>query len=267
VNCTAIPSELVESVLFGHVKGAFTGAVRDRKGAFVVADGGTLFLDEIGDMHQDMQAKLLRVLEDGVVTPVGGTTPRQVDIRLISATNVDLEERVRDGAFREDLYFRISGYTVSIPPLRERHGDVPLLAGHFVETLAREMGLPIPEIAPTAMEELDRHAFPGNVRELKNLIGSALVESDGLEIRPEHLLFASVLRDVEDGAHAASRGRSGLAPDEIPLNLAQAEKILIARALVESGDNMSEAARILGISRPKLYRKIEAAEIPVSATS
>ena len=260
VNCAAIPFDLFESVLFGHVKGAFTGAVVDRPGAFVTADGGTLFLDEIGDMHHDMQAKLLRVLEDGVVTPVGGTTPRQVNVRLISATNVDIENRVRQKEFREDLYFRISGYPLPIPPLRDRRGDIPLLARYFVVRLARDMGLPVHAISPPAMERLEGHCYPGNVRELKNLIGSALVKSDGVEIRPEHLVFAPV-----DPGQGVSLSRSvpspsGLAPDSMPLNLAAAEKLLVARALAQSHDNISVAARLLGISRQKLYRKMEAGD-------
>ncbi len=136
VNCSAIPAELVESTLFGHVKGAFTGAVTDREGAFVRADTGTLFLDEIGDMPAEMQAKLLRVLEDGVVTPVGSTKGRTVDVRIVAATNANLPTRMQDGTFREDLYFRIAGYTIPIPPLRDRPGDIPLLVRHFTESLA-----------------------------------------------------------------------------------------------------------------------------------
>jgi DNA-binding NtrC family response regulator len=260
VNCAAIPFDLFESVLFGHVKGAFTGAVVDRTGAFVAADGGTLFLDEIGDMHHDMQAKLLRVLEDGVVTPVGDTTEQQVNVRLISATNADIEERVRKGAFREDLFFRIAGYSVAIPPLRDRRGDIPLLARHFVETMSRELELPSHVISPAAMKRLEGHCYPGNIRELKNLIGSALVKSDGIEIRPEHLVFASVDSDQGVSASPSAGPPSGLAPCDLPLNLAAAEKLLVARALKQSHDNISVASRMLGISRQKLYRKMEAAE-------
>ena len=233
----------------------------DRTGAFVAADGGTLFLDEIGDMHHDMQAKLLRVLEDGVVTPVGDTTEQQVNVRLISATNADIEERVRKGAFREDLYFRIAGYSVAIPPLRDRRGDIPLLARHFVETMSHELQLPNHIISPSAMKRLEGHCYPGNIRELKNLIGSALVKSDGIEIRPEHLVFASVDSDQGVSASPSAGPARRLAPRDMPLNLAAAEKLLVARALSQSHDNISVAARMLGISRQKLYRKMVAAEV------
>ena len=164
VNCSALPAELAESVLFGHVRGAFTGATADKKGCFEEADGGTVFLDEIGDMPMAIQAKLLRVLEDGIVVPVGKSSGRQVDVRVVAATNAVLSAKVEAGTFRSDLFFRLGGYGIEVPPLRERTDDIPLLAGHFVETFSAEMGLPPPGIAPETLNALSAHTFPGNVR-------------------------------------------------------------------------------------------------------
>ena len=262
VNCSAIPSELVESTLFGHVKGAFTGAVSDKKGAFVLADGGTLFMDEIGDMPPEMQTKLLRVLEDGVVVPVGGAREQRVDVRVVAATNADLQQRIADGGFRSDLFFRIAGYTMELPPLRERPDDIPLLARHFAETLSAEMGFAAPDFSKEAMALLHAHTFPGNIRELKNLVERALIECEGVTIEPAHLRFvsgASVQRQPQSGPAAVVA--PGAAPADnaepvIPLNLQDAEKILISRAMTEADGNMSEAARILGINRTKLYRML-----------
>jgi len=169
VNCVAIPAALAESLFFGHTKGAFTGATADRKGWFELADSGTLFLDEIGDMSAALQAKLLRVLEDGEVTPLGCTTPRQVNVRIISATNADLTQKITQGDFRQDLYFRLARYTIHTPPLRDRPEDLPLLAAHFLTLFSSEMGLTPPTLTPEAMTALTRHPFPGNVRELKTL--------------------------------------------------------------------------------------------------
>ncbi len=259
VNCSAIPSELVESTLFGHVKGAFTGAVSDKKGAFVLADGGTLFMDEIGDMPPEMQTKLLRVLEDGVVVPVGGAREQHVDVRVVAATNADLQQRISDGGFRSDLFFRIAGYAMELPPLRERGDDIPLLARHFAETLSSEMGFAAPEFSEEAMALLQRHSFPGNIRELKNLVERALIECDGETIKPEHLRFVqggSAQPRPAPAATEAHDATSTPAAAEIPLNLQDAEKILISRAMTEADGNVSEAARILGINRTKLYRML-----------
>lgn len=193
MNCSAIPDELAESLLFGHVKGAFTGATSDRKGCFEQADGGSLFLDEIGDMPGSLQVKLLRVLETGIVTPVGGHEERRVDTRVIAATNAELLSAVAEGRFRNDLYFRLARFTIEVPSLRERREDIPLLAGHFIERLAAEMGMPKPSITPEAMEALIQHDYPGNIRELKNLIERALIETGGEAIQTEHLRFVSGL--------------------------------------------------------------------------
>ena len=188
VNCSAIPHELADSAFFGHRKGAFTGALDNRKGWFEQADGGTLFLDELGDMPLALQAKLLRVLEDGEITPVGGAKSRRIDVRVIAATNLDLERAVEEKAFRRDLYFRLAGYVVRLPPLRERRDDIPLLVSHFLELYRQEMGLGGAGITSEAMEALRAYRFPGNIRELKNLVEFALISSGG-EIRRAHLHF------------------------------------------------------------------------------
>ncbi|MBC8230102.1 sigma-54-dependent Fis family transcriptional regulator [bacterium] len=192
VNCSAIPSALAESLLFGHVKGAFTGANTNKKGYFEVADGGTLFLDEIGEMPLELQPKLLRVLDNGVVIPMGATDGKQVDVRVLAATNVNLQRRVAEGKFREDLYYRLAGFPVIVPPLRERQEDIPLLVNHFLSMFATEMVIKQPEINPEALSVLKFYHFPGNVRELKNIIEGALIRSSSETIQPEHLHFIDV---------------------------------------------------------------------------
>ncbi len=196
VNCSAIPRELAESTLFGHVRGAFTGANTSHKGYFELANGGTLFLDEIGSMPSDLQTKFLRVLEDGCIVPIGGTHQKHVDVRIITATNADLQTELAEGTFREDLYYRLARFPVNVPPLRDRREDIPLLANHFLSMFASEMGLmsrgsiPVhqtPTISPEALETLEAYHFPGNVRELKNIIEYALIKNGGSIIMPEHL--------------------------------------------------------------------------------
>lgn len=257
VNCVAIPGELAESVFFGHIKGSFTGATSDRKGYFELADGGTLFLDEIGDMPMVLQAKLLRVLEDQVVTPVGGAQGRKVDVRVIAATNADLDDKIAAGSFRRDLYFRLARFTVAIPPLRERRQDVPLLAQHFLEMFAKEMGRKAAKLSAAAEAALCGHSFPGNVRELRNIIERALIESEGREIGVAHLHLsrgsatAVTARKGEETAHPVTSVDGGM-----PLNLDEAEDLLIQRALAQTGGNIAEAARLLGIHRTRIYRKL-----------
>jgi len=195
LNCPAIPSELAESTLFGHIRGAFTGANKDRKGCFELADGGTLFLDEIGDMPLLLQAKLLRVMEDGCIVPVGGTHEKHVDVRILAATNQALRANVAEGTFRNDLYFRLAQFCVNAPPLRERKEDIPLLTEHFLSMFATEMGMPHQAftLSPEAKEALEAYHFPGNVRELKNIIEHALLIMSGESvIKPEHLRFIDV---------------------------------------------------------------------------
>ena len=253
VNCVAIPAELAESMLFGHVKGSFTGAVADRKGYFELAHGGTLFLDEIGDMPASLQVKLLRVLEDGFVTPVGAAQPRKVDVRIIAATNADLEARIESGSFRQDLFFRLARFQVATTPLRERIQDVPLLAAHFLRMFAAEMGIKAPPLTPDALSILKGYKFPGNVRELRNIIERALIESGGLAILPAHLHL--LRRSASATASHAQRSKTDLAAS-LPLNLAEAEDVLIQRALHETNGNIADAARLLGVHRTRIYRKL-----------
>ncbi len=252
VNCAAIPAELAESMLFGHAKGAFSGATSPHRGYFLMASTGTIFLDEIGDMPPVLQAKLLRVLEDAMVTPVGLSDPVKVDVRVIAASNARLQERMVAGTFREDLYFRLARFTVTAPPLRDRPEDVPLLAFHFLRLFAAEMGIKVPVMSQEALDALKSYDFPGNVRELKNIIERALIESGENIILPKHLRF--VARAVAPGAHA-SRGRTA-PPTAMPLNLADAEEVLIQRALRETGGNIASAARLLGVHRTRIYRKL-----------
>jgi DNA-binding NtrC family response regulator len=189
VNCAAIPAELAESSFFGHIRGAFTGAVADRKGVFELAEGGTLFLDEVGDMTLPLQSKLLRAIEDRFITPVGGREGRKINVRVVAATNADLPTKVANGAFREDLFYRLCGFSIQLPPLRERVEDIGLLASHLLAVFAREMGMPPPSIEPAALKKLESYSYPGNVRELKNLIERALIESDGRVIAPDHIIL------------------------------------------------------------------------------
>ena len=258
VNCTTIPYELAESALFGHVRGAFTGADADRKGYFELADGGTLFLDEIGEMPVELQPKLLRVLEEGCFLPVGGTHEICVDVRIVAATNRDIEAKMAEGTFREDLYYRLARFIVNIPPLRERPEDIPLLAAHFLVLFAAEMGLKVSSLSDEALAELESHRFPGNVRELKNMIERALIQSGGGEIRPGHLYARGGASSHEVAAEAEA---AGMEPgSRVPLNLKEAEAMLIQQALEQADGNMSEAARLLGIGRKTLYRKVEGAD-------
>lgn len=252
VNCVAIPADLAESMFFGHLKGSFTGANTDRRGYFELAHGGTLFLDEIGDMPLPLQAKLLRVLEDGIVTPIGAATGRAVNVRILAATNVDLHEKIATGHFRQDLYFRLARFTVVTPPLRERTEDVPLLAAHFLDVFATEMGMKAPSLSPQALDALQKYHFPGNVRELKNIIERSLIESGGAEIQPRHLH----LMPAVDGAAQVSTAHKLTAVAALPLNLDEAESLLIQRALAQTGGNIAEAARLLGIHRTRIYRRI-----------
>jgi DNA-binding NtrC family response regulator len=189
VNCSAIPPELADSAFFGHLRGSFTGALNNRKGHFEVAQGGTLFLDEIGDMPLSLQAKLLRTLEDGQITPLGSSQSKPVDVRIIAATNIDLQAKVAAGEFRKDLYFRLAAYIVTVPPLRERKKDIVLLAEHFLSLFALEMGQKKTVLTRQALVALENYHFPGNVRELKNIIEHALLRSGGKPIQLEHLYF------------------------------------------------------------------------------
>ena len=252
VNCAAIPADLAESTFFGHVKGAFTGATSDRKGCFERADGGTLFLDEIGDMDTVLQAKLLRVLEDGEYTPVGSARAKRGDIRIVAATNADLQAKIAIGRFREDLYFRLARYIVYTPALRERPGDIPTIAGHFLAQLSSEMGMTPPVLSEAALAILSAHSFPGNVRELRNLIERALIDSGGGIIGPEHLSIRLALACAPPTLADAAQP-----PSTLPLNVREAELQLIERALKLTGGNVVEAARLLGVHRSSIYRRFD----------
>ena len=255
VNCVAVPADLLESLFFGHVKGAFTGATADRKGYFELADGGTLFLDEIGDMPAALQAKLLRVLEDGEVTPVGSTKSHHVDVRVLSATNADIAAKILTGDFRQDLFYRLARYTVETAPLRERREDLPLLAAHFLKVFATEMGMAAPDLDESALGMLNRHSFPGNVRELKNAMERALILSGGRIVKREHL---QLFEAATSSSVMASKPSAHTPADGVPLNLEAAEHTLIQRALEQTGGNVTEAARLLNVNRSRIYRRMPA---------
>jgi len=258
VNCASIPRELADSLLFGHVKGAFTGADRDQAGYFELAHGGTLFLDEVGLMPLELQPKLLRVLEDRSILPLGAREPRKVDVRMLAATNIDMQVQIKAGHFRQDLYYRLAHFTVEVPPLRERREDIGLLARHFLQVFALEMGILSPAISPEAVARLEQYNFPGNIRELKNIVERALIESRRGEIRPEHL-------HLPEGAAATLSGQTpapaeGIAfaalPPELDRALAQTEIALIKRALARTGENLTAAARLLDTNRNRIYRAL-----------
>jgi DNA-binding NtrC family response regulator len=251
INCAAIPKELLESELFGHVRGAFTGAATDRLGCFRAADTGVLLLDEIGDMALAVQAKILRVLQQGEVTPLGSSHPVAVDVRLIAATHHDLPAAVADGRFREDLWYRLNVLPLRVPPLRERLADIIPLAEHFLRLAARTQS---PKgLSADAVQRLLRHAWPGNVRELKNLM-------DRCEVWVRHSVIGAA--DLEEISHADQ----GTIADSLPRDWLEAslpdatqrlERALIERAMSQSGGNRAEAARRLGIHRQLLYRKLK----------
>jgi two-component system, NtrC family, nitrogen regulation response regulator NtrX len=250
VNCAAIPEELIESELFGHVRGAFTGAVADRRGKFELAHGGTIFLDEIGDMSLKTQAKVLRVLQEQVMEPVGGSNRIRVDARVLAATNKDLPVEIRAGRFREDLYFRLNVVPIFVPPLRERPDDIPLLADHFMTLLAREYGRRAKRFDSSAMAALRDYRWPGNVRELRNLVERLIIMVPGDVITAQDLSFL-------DGGVGTLPPAEKLAP-MLPLHDArdQFERDYILRALSANDGNMSRTAESLGVERSNLYKKM-----------
>jgi two-component system, NtrC family, nitrogen regulation response regulator NtrX len=256
VNCAAIPEELIESELFGHTRGAFTGALSAKKGKFELADGGTLFLDEVGDMTLKTQAKVLRVLQEQRVEPVGGTSSVSVDVRVIAATNKNLDEEIRKGAFREDLFFRLNVIPFHVPALRERRDDVPLLARHFIGEIAAEYGRRPKELSPEAMNVLVGQSWPGNVRELRNIVERLVIMTPGDRIEARHLpatLLAGSPAAEASGSPAAAGGEFA--------SLAGAredfEKRYIWRKYQECGGNMSRTAEALQVERSNLYRKMK----------
>jgi len=254
-NCGALPEHLLESELFGHVRGAFTGAIANKKGLFEIADGGSIFLDEVGEMSPHMQVKLLRVLQDGQFRPVGSNQTRQVNVRVIASTNRDLADAIRKGTFREDLYYRINVFQITPPPLRERKEDILFLANHFLQKFATRIGRPAPVISPQALDMLMHFDWPGNVRELENEMERALaMVGKGKVIRTEFL--SDRIRDMmQDGQPDSDPGASaGTLRDSIQRMEAQ----MIRKALAATGGNRSKAAKSLGISRQGLLNKIAA---------
>ena len=248
VNCTSLSETLLESELFGHVKGAFTGAIERRPGLFLEANRGTVFLDEVGDMSLPMQSKLLRVLQEQEVKPVGGGETVPVDVRVVAATHRDLETLVREGKFREDLYYRLHVVALRVPPLRDRREDIPLLAEHFLREYAAQSDRPIQGFSPKAMEALRAYSWPGNIRELENAIERAVALAPGATVEvgdlPERLL-----QRVTPAAPAEShRDRASL--DEVT-------RRYVLEVLAQTGGNKTEAARILGVPRRTLYRMLE----------
>ena len=253
VNCAALPDTLLEAELFGHERGAFTGAVKKREGRFKLADGGTLLLDEIGEISPSAQAKLLRVLQEGTIEPLGSSTSLHVDVRVISATHQHLKGRIAAGSFREDLYYRLNVLDLAIPPLRERPGDLPLLLGHFLSRFTPR-GRPLPSITPRAFAHLARHPFPGNVRELAHAVQHAVVLSRGGEIDLEHLpadLLEGPAKDAPPGPF-------------LPLAAAvrQFERAHLTAALSLAGNKRGHAAELLGISRKSLWEKLRSYNLP-----
>ncbi|WP_294041471.1 sigma-54 interaction domain-containing protein [Thiolapillus sp.] len=240
INCAALPEGLAESELFGHVKGAFTGAVADNPGRISQAEGGTLFLDEIGEMSLDIQAKLLRFLESGEFQPVGSLKQRHADVRLLAATNADLRKKVEDGSFREDLYYRLNIIPFHVPALRERTGDVELLIPEITKRLSETYSLPAPSYSKAAMDCLKRYAWPGNIRELRNLCERMLILFNGREITDGNLP-----REIR---HQQTKRWTFALPDS-GIKLEELEQELLQQALEKSQGNQSKAARILGLTR------------------
>jgi len=258
VNCGAIPATLMESEFFGHVKGAFTGAVTDKPGLFEEASGGTLFLDEIGDLPMEMQVKFLRAIQEGEVRRVGGNTPVSLDVRIIAATAVDLSQAVRQGRFREDLFYRLNVVPIQIPPLRKRPQDIPPLADHLLHRISLRLGGGQRSLSQEGLKALLRYPWPGNVREMENLFERASILADSTTLQLEDIL--PLLADVEIGEK-----EEGLSPDELSIKSAtrHLEKKLILRALKKTQYNRSQAARLLEISHRALLYKIKDYEIEV----
>ena len=252
VNCAAIPSELIESALFGHVKGSFTGAVANRAGKFEQADGGTLFLDEIGGMSKDAQAKVLRALEQGVITRVGGSKAVQVDVRVIAATNKELERQIDEGDFREDLYYRLNVVPIHMPPLRERRDDIPMLIQHFTDIMTQREGMSPRSFETAALDRLRALSWPGNVRELRNTVERLLILSAGGSVRSEDVELLAAGR-------SAGRGVGGelLSTDNFSDFKEGAERAYILQKLRENDWNVAETARRIDMPRSNLYKKIE----------
>ncbi len=248
INMAALPEELLESELFGYVKGAFTGANKNKDGLFKAAEGGTLLLDEISEASPRIQVKILRALQEKEITPVGSTKTIKVDVRIIASTNADLEQMVKEGKFREDLYYRLNVVTIEIPPLRERKDDIPLLANHFLKKYTALYNLPMKKISDEAMKILQEYEWPGNVRELENAIERAIILSDGGVIKPD---------DLPEKIREKTASRISEKSSLVGLTLEELEKRYILQVLDETGWNKNKAAQILGIDPSTLYRKLQ----------
>ncbi len=248
INCGALPENLLESELFGHVKGSFTGAIRDKDGLFKVASGGTFFLDEVGETSPAIQVKLLRVLQEREIIPVGGVSPIKVNARLIAATNADLEQAVQDNTFRADLYYRLNVIPIVIPPLRRRRDDIPLLVEHFLEKASAKTGGRKKKISRAAMDLLSEYEFPGNVRELENMMERAVILQEGDLIDIE---------DLPDKVRMRHGGRRGLDISSSRMTLEELEKEYLISVLEETNWQKKKASTILGINASTLYRKIQ----------
>jgi Nif-specific regulatory protein len=251
-NCAAMPENLLESELFGHKKGSFTGAHEDKKGLFEIADGGTLFLDEVTEMPISLQSKLLRALQEGEIRAIGATAEKKVDVRIVAATNRNLEKEVAEGRFREDLYYRLKVFPLRVPPLRERRDDVPLIANHFLARFSQELGKPAGGFSQQAMELLTSYEWPGNVRELQNEIQRLVIQIEGGGFVTPELLSPRV-RQVE-GMVDRVRPTKGTLKEMME----QVERWLLIEALREHGNNKTAAARALGITREGLHKKLRA---------
>ncbi len=262
INCAALPEALVESMLFGHEKGAFTGAIKQVKGAFERAHRGTLLLDEISEMRLDLQAKLLRVLQEREFERVGGTSPIRVDVRVVATTNRDLQKEVAEGRFREDLYYRLSVVPVRLPPLRERMDDVPALVRHFIGRSSRELGKEVVEIEPDALDRLGAHDWPGNIRELSHAVERAVILARGRTLGADAFAFLPASDHRAAPAPGLNgNGRSDAAAVHLDtLNIAEVEAVLIERALIATNQNRTRAAELLGISVRTLRNKLNRPE-------
>jgi len=285
INCSALPEHLLESELFGHRKGAFTGAISDKKGLFQEADGGTIFLDEVGTMSAVLQSRLLRVLQEREVRAVGDNTPVYVNVRVIAATNENLEERIKDGGFREDLFYRLNVITIDLPALRERKEDIPLLITHFLKAKAAEISIKMPSVSKRALDALNRHDWPGNVRELENAIERACALCENSLIRVDdlpvilHELADESISDQEvglapntDTSFAEKNGLTDQADPATPPvgmnepvkplkeHIREQEQAYLQRAIAQTGGDKEQAAKLLGVSLATLYRKLAEAE-------
>jgi transcriptional regulator with GAF, ATPase, and Fis domain len=270
VNSSNIPSELLESELFGHTRGAFTGAVAVKKGLFEVADGGSIFLDEIGDIPPETQVRLLRVIQEREFTPLGDTTPRRVDVRIIAATNIELKEAVKQGTFREDLYYRLAVVPIELPPLRDRREDILALAQHFIRKYNEENGRHVSEhLAPDVLASLEAYTWPGNVRELENTVERAVVIAPGDEVTRECL--RPEISDPQSVAAGSHEGASATAVQDIGRGVNFYDEVrrfeidLIRRALERTGGHQSRAARLLGMNATTLNSKIKTYNINLRA--